>query len=101
MKDTILAFLVSRAGGIVTPVLAAIVAWGVAQLAAWDASLAARVDEAAVVGFLWAVIMSGVNAWTNRIQTDGVKRIQALVNTDEDGVPGPITYIEVRRATGK
>lgn len=101
MKDTLLAFVVSRAGGVATPILAAIVAWGVAQLANFDAGLAARVDEGAVVGFLWALIMCGVNAWTNRFQTDGVKKIQALVNTDVDGVPGPVTYTEVRRAMRK
>ncbi len=93
--------MVSRAGGIVTPVLAAIVAWGVAQIGAWDSGLAERVDEAAVVGFLWALIMSLVNAYTNRVQTDGVKKIQALVNTDTDGIPGMVTYTEVRRAMGK
>jgi hypothetical protein len=32
------------------------------------------------------------------VQTDGIKRIQALVNTDQDGIPGPVTYTEVRRA---
>jgi hypothetical protein len=32
------------------------------------------------------------------VNVRGVKQIQALVNTDEDGVAGPLTYTEVRRA---
>lgn len=98
MKNAILAFLVSRGGGIATPVIAAGVAWCVSMLATFDAGLAGQVDQAAVTGFVWAAIMSVVNAYTNREQTEGVRRIQALVNTDTDGVPGPVTYYEVRKA---
>jgi small-conductance mechanosensitive channel len=98
IKLNILRFLVSRSGGILTPIIAGAVATVVARLAAFDAALAGSIDQTALVGFLVAAIMSVVNYFTNRVQTDGVKRIQALVNTDEDGIPGPVTYTEVRKA---
>jgi hypothetical protein len=47
---------------------------------------------------LVALIISVVNYVTNEINVRGVKKIQALVKTDVDGVAGPITYTEVRRA---
>jgi hypothetical protein len=50
------------------------------------------------VGFIVAAILTAVNYATNSVQTSGIKKIQALVNTDQDGIPGPITYTEVRRA---
>lgn len=98
LKLTLLRFLVSRSGGILTPVLAGLVATVVAKLAAFDPNLASSIDQAAIVAFLVAAIMSVVNYLTNAVQTDGVKKIQALVNTDVDGVPGPVTYTEVRKA---
>lgn len=98
IKLSILRFLVSRAGGIITPIVAGIVATAVTKLAAFDANLASTIDQTAIVAFVVAAIMSAVNYFTNAVQTDGVKRIQALVNTDEDGIPGPITYTEVRKA---
>jgi hypothetical protein len=98
IKLSILRFLVSRAGGIITPVVAGLVATAVTRLAAFDANLASTIDQTAIVAFVVAAIMSAVNYFTNAVQTDGVKRIQALVNTDEDGIPGPITYTEVRKA---
>ena len=101
MKNTLLRFLVSRSGGILTPLIAAAVGAGIAKLAAFDSQLAGQVDPAAVTGFVVALIISVVNYATNRAQTDGVKRIQALVNTDVDGLPGMVTYTEVRRAMGK
>ena len=45
-----------------------------------------------------ALIISIVNYVTNEVNVKGVKQIQALVNTDIDGVAGPLTYTEVRRA---
>lgn len=98
MKNWILKFLVSRAGGVLTPILATVVAMAVTRVADFDGKLAASIDQNAVVGFLLAAILAGVNAFTNAKQSDGVKKIQALVNTDVDGVPGPVTYTEVRRA---
>ena len=50
------------------------------------------------MGFIIAAILAGVNYATNAAQTPGIKRIQALVNTDQDGIPGPVTYTEVRKA---
>lgn len=98
MKNILLKFLVSRAGGILTPIIATAVGATVAKLASYDSSLASQVDQVAVTGFVVGGIMALVNYLTNAVQTDGVKKIQALVNTEQDGVPGHITYTEVRKA---
>ena len=98
IKYTLLRFLVSKSGGILTPIIAGIVAMLVAKVAAFDANLAGQIDQAAIVGFIIAAILAGVNYATNAAQTPGIKRIQALVNTDQDGIPGPVTYTEVRKA---
>jgi len=52
-----------------------------------------------VTGFVVSFILASVNYVTNKVQTDGIKSIQALVNTSQDGIIGPITYTEVRKAT--
>lgn len=98
MKDKILAFLVSKLGGIITPVIAMVIATVVSRLAMVDPKLAESIDQTSLVGFIVALILSLVNYFTNEINVRGVKKIQALVHTDEDGVAGPITYTEVRRA---
>lgn len=98
MKNKILAFLVSKSGGFLTPIIAAFVASIVARLAMVDPKLAETVDQTSLTGFIVALIISIVNYLTNEHQANGVKKIQALVNTDEDGVAGPVTYSEVRRA---
>jgi hypothetical protein len=63
-----------------------------------DPKLAESVDQTSLVGFIVALIISIVNYVTNEVNVKGVKQIQALVNTDVDGVAGPLTYTEVRRA---
>ena len=98
MKEKIIQFLVSKLGGVLTPVIAGAVSWVVAKLAAFDPSLASNVDQAAIVAFVWAGIMSIVNYFTNAKQTQEVKKIQAVVNVPQDGWFGPVTYTEVRRA---
>jgi len=98
MKDKFLAFLVSKAGGVITPFIAMVVASVVSKLAMIDPSLAESVDQVSLVGFIVALIISMVNYYTNEVNVRGVKKIQALVHTDEDGVAGPVTYTEVRRA---
>jgi len=98
MKNKILAFLVSKMGGVITPFIAMGVAAIVAKLAAIDPKLAESVDQTSLVGFIVALILSIVNYVTNEKQVAGVKKIQALVNASEDGVAGPVTYTEVRRA---
>lgn len=98
MKDKILAFLVSKLGGILTPLIAVAIASVVAKLAMVDPTLAEGIDQASVTGFVVAFIISLVNYFTNATQVKGVKQIQALVHTDVDGVAGPLTYTEVRRA---
>lgn len=98
IKLKALQFLVSKLGGVLTPIIASIVAWVVAKVALVDADLANSVDQASIVGFLLAFLVSGVNYWTNSVQTEGVKQIQGLVHAKQDGIPGPVTYVEVRRA---
>jgi hypothetical protein len=63
-----------------------------------DPKLAESVDQVSLTGFIVALLISIVNYVTNEVNVRGVKKIQALVNTDEDGVAGPITFTEVRRA---
>jgi hypothetical protein len=98
MKDKILAFLVSKLGGVITPLIAMVVAAIVSRLAMVDPKLAESVDQVSLTGFIVALLISIVNYVTNEVNVRGVKKIQALVHTDEDGVAGPITYTEVRRA---
>jgi hypothetical protein len=85
-------------GGIITPLIAMVVAAIVSRLAMVDPKLAESVDQVSLTGFIVALLISVVNYVTNEVNVRGVKKIQALVNTDEDGVAGPITYTEVRRA---
>jgi len=98
IKLSLMRFLVSKSGSLLTPIIAGFVATLVAKVAAFDASLAGQLDQTAIVGFIVAAILTAVNYATNFVQTSGIKKIQALVNTDQDGIPGPITYTEVRRA---
>lgn len=98
MKNAVISFFVSRLGGILTPVIAGVVGIVVAKVAALSPDLANSVDQVAVTAFVVGLIVSFVNYKTNSVQTDGIKKIQALVNTTVDGVPGPVTYTEVRRA---
>lgn len=98
MKNKILAFLVSKSGGFLTPIIAAFVASIVARLAMVDPTLAETVDQTSLTGFIVAFIISIINYVTNEKQAAGIKSIQALVNAKEDGVAGPKTYTEVRRA---
>ena len=98
MKDKLLAFLVSKAGGIISPLIAMGIAAVVSKLAMIDPKLAESVDQVSLTGFVVALIISIINYVTNEVNVKGVKKIQALVNTDVDGVAGPLTYTEVRRA---
>jgi len=98
MKDKLLAFLVSKAGGIISPLIAMGIAAVVSKLAMIDPKLAESVDQVSLTGFVVALILSIINYVTNEVNVKGIKKIQALVNTDVDGVAGPVTYTEVRRA---
>lgn len=101
MKSWLLKFFVSKSGSVLTPIIASFVAAMVTKLAAFDSALAQQIDPAAITGFIVAALVSVVNYATNAAQSDGVKRIQAVVNAPIDGYAGPVTYTEVRRATGK
>lgn len=98
MKDKFLAFLVSKLGGVITPFIAMAIAAVVSKLAMIDPKLAESVDQVSLTGFVVALLLSIVNYVTNEVNVKGVKKIQALVHTDVDGVAGPVTYTEVRRA---
>lgn len=98
IKLSLLRFLVSKSGSLLTPIIAGFVATMATKVAAFDASLAGHIDQTAMVGFIVAAIIAAVNYATNSVQTNGIKKIQALVNTSQDGIPGLITYTEVRRA---
>ena len=97
MKTWIITFLASRLGSILTPVIATGVGAVVARLAAYDPHLASGVDQAAVTGFVVALLMSLVNIATNAAQQKEIKTIRAVANgTTDDGVTA---YAEVRPAT--
>jgi len=98
MKNKLLAFLVSRIGGIITPIIAVAIAAVVAKLSAFDPTLAETIDQTAVVSFVVALVISIANSYIYSNSTKGVKSIQALMNVKQDGVAGPVTYTEVRRA---
>jgi uncharacterized membrane protein YeaQ/YmgE (transglycosylase-associated protein family) len=98
MKTWMLRFLVSRVGGVLTPIIAGLVGAAVAKLASYDAALAASVDSNAVTAFVVAAVMSAVNYATNAVQTDNIKSLQGMINVPQDGVFGPVTYTEVRKA---
>lgn len=100
MKNAIISFFVSRLGSILTPIIAGVVGICVAKVASYSPELAGEVNQVAVTGFVVSAILTAVNYATNAVQTDGVKQIQAVVGAKQDGVPGPVTYIEVRKATG-
>lgn len=98
IKRYVTKFLVSRIGSIATPIIATAVAALVARVAAFDPALSGRIDEAAIVGFIVAGVVSAANYFTNTQQIDTVKSIQAMVNVPQDGWFGPRTFTEVRRA---
>jgi len=116
MKNTILAFLVSRGGSIASPIIAAIVAYLVGQLAMLAPEVAAQVNQAELTAWVWGLILALINYATNATPTDGVKEIQAAAQAvqqqapalvvgqravDVDGVPGPITTAVVTDLLGK
>jgi H+/Cl- antiporter ClcA len=98
MKNAIISFFVSRLGSILTPIIAGIVGVGVVKIAATFPDIANAIDQKAVVSFIVLAIIGLINYLTNAQSTDGIKSIQALVNTKQDGVLGPGTYTEVRKA---
>jgi len=96
MKQWIIKFLVSRAGGVLTPIIATGVGAVVARLAAYDPNLASNIDQVAVTGFVVALIVSLVNIATNAAQRNEIKTIRAVANgTAADGTTA---YTEVRPA---
>lgn len=108
MKGWILKILVKPAGNILTGVVTAFVAWAVSALANLNPDLAAQVDQAAVVSFVWGLLMWAVNGWINAQLTKGPKTLQRAINDQSsrniavDGVilPDGATARELERLTG-
>ena len=98
MKNAIVAFFVSKLGSILTPIIAGIVGIAVTKIACLSPQLASAVDQNAVTAWLVLAVIAGINYATNKQSTDGIKSIQAMVNTKQDGVIGPVTYTEVKKA---
>jgi len=98
IKNLLTKFLVSRIGSIATPIVAGAVAVIIARVAAFDTALAGQINEEAIVGFIVAALVSAANYFTNDKLTKDVRNIQAVVNVEQDGWFGPVTYTEVRRA---
>ena len=87
MKNAILKFLVSRAGGVLTPIVSGLVGAGLAKLAALDPNLASVETQTQITGFVMAIILGAINYWTNAVQTDGIKIIQKDLGVTVDGLP--------------
>lgn len=104
--NNILAFLVSRGGSILTPVIAAAVAYVVGKLAMLSPEVAAQVNQPELTAWVWGLVLAMLNYATNKVQTAGVESIQETVRAVQrtspelsdgqpavvvDGVPGPVT----------
>lgn len=105
----LIAWLTSRLGGWLTPIILTFIAWLVAQATAHLPFLAeplSTIDQVAVTTTIVAIIMAGVNALTNKYLTQGTKAIQEVAKKIQlarpdlalgqlavrpDGVPGPVT----------
>jgi hypothetical protein len=105
----IIAWITSRLGGWLTPIILAGLAWLIAQATAHLPFLAeplSTIDQVAVAATIVAIIMAGVNALTNKYLTQGTKAIQEVAKEIQqarpdlalgqlavrpDGVPGPVT----------
>ena len=99
MKNAILKFLISLLGSVLTPIISLGAGIAIAKLAALNPQLAGMADQTAITGFIVTSLVSLANYYTNAANGDGVKSIQAMVGAKADGVAGPQTYIEVRKAT--
>lgn len=102
----ILAWITGRLAGWLTPIIATGVSWLIAQAVAYAPFLAeplSTVDQVAITATLVAILMAGINAFTNRYLTAGVAQLQSIINKvlpvvqpgarplEQDGVPGPRT----------
>jgi hypothetical protein len=105
MKRWFMKFAVSRLGIVAIPILTALIASGVAKLAALSPELAADVNVPEVAAWVWGVLLALVLSYVNKTQGDGVVRIQHAMDktpvvqpVTEDRYAGPRLYAEVRRA---
>jgi hypothetical protein len=105
MKRWFMKFAVSKTGVVAIPLLTALIASGLAKLAALSPELAAEVDPGEVAAWIWGVLLAVVLSYVNKTQGDGVVRIQHAMDVTpvvqgvtEDRYAGPRLYAEVRRA---
>lgn len=107
MKNTILKFIISRSGAIITPIAAAIIAAIAIKIDPFSHELAEQLKGPEVIGWLTAFIIAVISAWANGKQREGVKDIQqSLVQAGKtavqiDGVAGPVTKASQREILGQ
>jgi hypothetical protein len=89
MKRWFMKFAVSRLGIVAIPILSALIASGLAKLAALSPELAGQVDPREVAGWVWGVILAALTSYALKEQGDGVLEIQTALNATP--VIGPVT----------
>lgn len=106
MKNTILKFIISRAGVIITPFLAVLVAAVAVKIDPFSHELAEQLKGPEVIGWLTALVIAMLSGWAHSKQREGAKEIQRVLveagqeNVKVDGVIGPITVANAHVATG-
>jgi len=82
IRNRIIQFLVSKAGGLLVPWIAGAVAIGVSKLTPFMPEAVSTIDQSSVVTFIWLALMALVNYATNHWLTKYSKVIQtSLVQT--------------------
>jgi len=85
IRDRIIQFLVSKAGGYLALAITGAVAWCVAQLTPFMPEAVSTIDQSKIVSFVWLALMGLVNYATNHWLTKYAKPIQAaLVSVGAD-----------------
>lgn len=106
MKNTILKFIISRSGAIITPIAAAIIAAIAIKIDPFSHELAEQLKGPEVIGWLTAFIIAVISAWANGKQREGIKDIQkslievGKIDVHKDGVAGPVTRTSQREILG-
>lgn len=106
MKNTILKFLISRSGALMTPIAAAIVAAAAVKVDPFSHELAEQLRGPETIGWLTAFIIAILSAWANGNQRKGVKAVQEMLQAAgqtevrKDGVIGPITVQAAHLVSG-
>jgi hypothetical protein len=103
MKRWFMKFAVSRLGIVAIPILSALIASGLAKLAALSPELAGQVDPREVAGWVWGVILAALTSYAIKEQGEGVLEIQKALNATpvigpvkRDRYAGPVLRAEAR-----